>query len=300
MYYYLDNNEEYTDKVLKLIIKNKTEISGILPDINILDRLLNMNYYDTIDQILSKFKSFINEEMINKLITGKYSKYIEWQCIFSTHEVFYTFLKHFKYLSNKTLKENLHLLVTDEDIDTFLQIWNTKKIERGYKLITYSLIKKNKQLLKIYLNIYILNFNDGYIIKSVEDNQILWKYININNINIEPYLTPNNYLDDDLDRIIYILYQTFNSFNNVNSQLSFHKIILFVKIYLSKIQPEIVKLELIKKRLIDNKNLLINEKMIDFTNQMINLIDSKIYEINKMIVASNKKNLFKLPILNDS
>jgi hypothetical protein len=40
--------------------------------------------------------------------------------------------------------------------------------------------------------------------------------------------------------------------------------------------------------------------MIDFTNQMINLIDSKIYEINKMKVASNKKNLFKLPILNDS
>jgi hypothetical protein len=137
--YYLDNPNEYTDDTLNTLIRKSTG-NVIISDNSILERLLEMKYYQSLDAILAKYKYSLDEAFLKKIaFTGKHYYHSAWQCSFDTNKTFHEYLKLTNHLAGKILMENLHLFNTDEDVDEFIKVFKENNVKAEYNIFKESL-----------------------------------------------------------------------------------------------------------------------------------------------------------------
>jgi hypothetical protein len=295
--YYLDNPDEYKDDGLSQLIEKKSN-NKIITDNNLLLRLIDMKYTNTLKNILNHYKTSLDIDLVNKLVDffkSEKLRYVCWYTSFVSHEALYKYMEAFKYFSKDTLMENLHLLNTDEDIDNFLKVWNKYNLDYDYHLISDSLMKKNKQLIKIYFNISKIIYMDPGTIKLIKNNRNLWSYINLNNMRCDINFY-NHHIKTQYDLILEGIF-TFvkNPNNNTSYRSTSNAVYLLISdILLSQVKPDKNKLEPLRDKVVQYSQI-IRADIKEFMEEFIKLLNN--YIGTKSTDNSNIKS--ELPILQD-
>jgi hypothetical protein len=297
--YYLDNSTEYTDDTLNTLIRKSTG-NAIFSDNSLLERLLEKKYYQTVDAILSKYKCSLDEALLKKIFsTGKHFYYSAWKCSFDTNKTFHEYLKLGKDLSNSTLTENLHLFNTDEDVDEFIKIFNENGVKPEYNLFKDSLLKKNKQIIKLFFAIGRIYLAEKNIMKLINSNKDLWKYINLKNLNYSfhcvdfgKYYSINLYYDRLLEDI-YKNYCRASSSRN-NFKYDYSEALIIANIILDRVNVDNAKLETMRKLLSDGKLVASSKDLENFIDKFNELLDKYTGKPN-----DKKNNKSELPIISD-
>jgi hypothetical protein len=279
--YYLDNPDEYTDDTLNSIIVKSQD--GIIIDNGILQRLFDMQYYVTLDAILTKYKTSLDETMVKNFLSNRSIKsfyHASWQCSFTTNEALYEYLKLNKYICNKTLIENLHLLKTDEDADKFIKVFQENNIDPGYDLFKEALLKKNKLLIKIFFSVGRIYLNEKYVIKLINSNKNLWKYINLDKLHYSSYfhLSFAKYSSIHLyyDKLLEDIYRSAcNAGNNYKHYYKFDlsEPLIVADILLDRVKVDKSKLEPIRKLLKDGRAVARTKEMESFIDKFNEILD---------------------------